>query len=288
MMDTGSRLNGVIRALEQGQRAFGSFSTPDIDSALAFSVAKYDGIIFEMEHNPWDTKTLRDCLQYMLNRRLIAESGSVAPAVTPLVRIPPNGGEKSQWLAKQALDLGVYGIVWPHISTVDQAYNAVAACRYPRMKDAPRYEPSGVRGDAPVAAARYWGLTQQEYYKKADVWPLNPQGEILVILMIEDTQGIANLNDILKNVPGVGMILIGEGDLSQELGCPREYDNACVLDALKQVVATCKEHKVPVGHPHVDSNNVERILSEGYSFLVAAPVHSYGALDKGRQLAGRK
>ena len=86
----------------------------------------------------------------------------------------------------------------------------------------------------------------------------------------------------------VELILIGEGDLSQELGCPREYDNACVLDALKQVVATCKEHKVPVGHPHVDSNNVERILSEGYSFLVAAPVRSYGALDKGRQLAGRK
>src|SRR2546421_12771994 len=100
MMDTGSRLNGVIRALEQGQRAFGSFSTPDIDSALAFSVAKYDGIIFEMEHNPWDTKTLRDCLQYMLNRRLIAESGSVAPAVTPLVRIPPNGGGKRQ-MARQ-------------------------------------------------------------------------------------------------------------------------------------------------------------------------------------------
>jgi 4-hydroxy-2-oxoheptanedioate aldolase len=288
MMDATSRLNGVIRALEQGQRAFGSFSPPDIDSALAFSASKYDGIIFEMEHNPWDTRTLRDCLQYMLNRRQIADSASVAPLVTPFVRIPPNGGEKSQWLAKQALDLGVYGIVWPHISTVDQAYNAVASCRYPRMKSAERYEPAGVRGDAPVAAARYWGLTQQEYYRKADVWPLNPQGEVLVILMIEDTQGIANLNDILKQVPGVGMILIGEGDLSQELGCPREYDNPCVLDALKQVVATCKEHKIPVGHPHVDSNNVERILSEGYSFLVAAPVRSYAALDKGRLLTGRK
>ena len=287
-MDKGSRLNGVIRSLEQGQKAFGAFSPPDIDSALAFSVSKYDGIIFEMEHNPWDTRTLRDCLQYMLNRRQIVDAGSVAPIVTPFVRIPPNGGEKSQWLAKQALDLGVYGIVWPHISTVDQAYNAVAACRYPRMKEAARYEPAGVRGDAPVAAARYWGLTQQEYYRKADVWPLHSDGEILVILMIEDTQGIANLSDILKKVPGVGMILIGEGDLSQELGCPREYDNPCVLEALQQVVKTCKEHKIPVAHPHVDSNNVERILSEGYSFLLAAPTRSYAALDKGRLLTGRK
>src|SRR5689334_11680506 len=115
MIEPGLRLNGVIRAFEQEQRAFGAFSPPDIDSALAFSVSKYDGVIFEMEHNPWDSRTLRDCLQYMLNRRQIAESSSLTPAVTPFVRIPPNGVEKSQWLAKQALDMGVYGIVWPHI-----------------------------------------------------------------------------------------------------------------------------------------------------------------------------
>jgi 4-hydroxy-2-oxoheptanedioate aldolase len=281
------RLNGVVRALEQGQRAFSAFVPPEVDAALAFSISNYDGIVFEMEHHPWDIRTLRDCLQYLLDRRQIADSCSLAPAVTPIVRIPPNGIEKNHWLAKQALDLGAYGIVWPHISTVDQAYNAVAACRYPRLKAAPLYEPAGIRGDAPAAAARYWGLNQQEYYKRADVWPLNPQGEILVILMIEDTQGIANLSDILKNVPGIGVVLIGEGDLSQELGHPRQYDYPPLLEAMAQVVGTCKEHNVPVGHPHVDSNNVERILQEGYRFLMAAPTRSYSALDKGRQVAGR-
>jgi 4-hydroxy-2-oxoheptanedioate aldolase len=280
------RLNGVIRALEQGQ-AFTAFSTADVDAALAYSTAKYDGIVFEMEHNPWDVRALRDCLQYMLNRRQIAQGGSLAPAVTPMVRIPPNGDEKNQWLAKQALDLGAYGIVWPHIATVDQAHNAVASCRYPRLKTAPLYEPAGLRGDGPTAAVRYWGLTQQEYYKKADVWPLNPEGEILVILMIEDTLGIKNLPDMLKHVPGIGVILIGEGDLSQELGYPRQYEHPVVLEAMAQVVRTCIEHKVPVGHPHVDAKNVERILGEGYRFLMAAPVRSYAALEKGRQLAGR-
>jgi len=43
-----------------------------------------------------------------------------------------------------------------------------------------------------------------------------------------------------------------------------------------------------VGHPHVDSKNVERVLSEGYTFLMAAPVRSFAALDKGRELSGRK
>lgn len=281
------RLNGVIRALEKGQHAFTTFSVADVESAIALSSAKYDGVVFEMEHNPWDGLRLRDCLQYMLSRSQIARSGSLAPAVTPMVRIPPNGGEKSQWLAKQALDLGVYGVVWPHVSTVEQAYNAVAACRYPRLKSAPLYEPQGVRGDGPTGALRYWGLGQQEYYAKADVWPLAPKGEIFVILMIEDTEGIANLGDILKNVPGIGAILIGEGDLSQELGLPRQYDHPTVREAMAEIVATCKAHRVPVGHPHVDAGNVARIIEEGYRFLMAAPVRSYAGLEAGLKLAGR-
>jgi 4-hydroxy-2-oxoheptanedioate aldolase len=281
------RLNGIIHALEQGQPALTAFTTADTDAALAMSTARYDGIVFEMEHNPWDVRALRDSLQYLLNRRQIALSGSLAPPVTPLVRVPANGAEKNQWLAKQALDLGAYGIVWPHVSTVEEAHNAVASCRYPRLNTAPLHEPPGLRGDGPTAAARYWGLTQQEYYAKADVWPLNPQGEILVILMIEDVQGIANLKEMLRQVPGIGVILIGEGDLSQELGYPRQYEHPKVLEAMAEVVRTCREHTVAVGHPHVDASNAERILGEGYRFLMAAPTRSYAGLEKARTLAGR-
>jgi len=281
------RLNQVIKALESGQIAFTTFSPADIEAAMALGQSKFDGVVYEMEHNFWDARALRDALQYMLNRRQLVTGASLAPAVTPMVRIPPNGGEHNQWLAKQALDLGVYGVLWPHISTVDQAYNAVASCRYPRLKSAPRYEPAGIRGDGPTQAVRYWGLTQQEYYKKAGVWPLDPEGEVLCMLMIEDTLGIENLDDILTKVPGIGLILIGEGDLSQELGLPRQYEHPTVLDAMKHIVDTCKKHKVAVGHPHVDATNVERILSEGYTFLMAAPTRSFAALDKGRTLAKR-
>ncbi len=282
------RLNGIIRALESGQHAFTSFAPLDVETAIALQASKYDGVVFEGEHNGWDIRALRDCLQYLLNRAQIAKAGSVAPALTPMVRIPPNGAEKNQFFAKQALDLGCYGIVWPHISTVAEAHNAVAACRYPRLKDQPLYMPAGLRGDGPTQAARYWGVAQQEYYARADVWPLAPQGEIFVILMIEDTVGIANLPDILKNVPGIGAILIGEGDLSQELGLPRQYEHKVVLDAMAQIVATCKQHKVVVGHPHVESANAERIINEGYRFLMCAAPRSFAGLEKARGLAGRK
>jgi len=252
------------------------------------STSKFDGCVFEMEHNPWDGLRLRDCLQYMLNRAQIAKAASVVPAVAPFVRVPVNGIEMAQWHAKQALDMGCYGIVFPHISTVQEAYNAVAACRYPRLKNAALYEPAGIRGDGPTAAVRYWGLSQQDYYQKADVWPLAKHGEIFVILQIEDTKGVENLDAMLKEVPGIGAILIGEGDLSQELGFPRQYEHKEVLAWMKRIVDTCKKHNVVVGHPHVETGNAERIIKEGYRFLMCAPVRSYGHLTKAMELAGRK
>src|SRR5271166_2121284 len=126
------RLNAVIRALEKGKPAFTTLAAAEISVAQAINAASYDGVVFEMEHRAYDIRALRDCLQYMLDRQQILRSGSLAPAVTPFVRIPPNGGEISQWVAKQVLDQGVYGIVWPHVSTVEEARNAVSACRYPR------------------------------------------------------------------------------------------------------------------------------------------------------------
>jgi 4-hydroxy-2-oxoheptanedioate aldolase len=223
----------------------------------------------------------------MLNRRQIVERGTLAPAVAPMVRIPPNGGEMSQWFAKQALDVGFYGIVWPHVSTVEQAYNAVAACRYPRPKSAPNYEPEGQRGDAPLHAARYWGLLQQEYYAKADVWPLNPDGELLVIIMCEDVAAIDNLPAILKEVLGIGVVLIGEGDLSQNLGYPRQYEHPAVVEAMTAIRRICKEHDVPCGHPHVDTGNAQKVVDEGYRFLMTGPVRSYPGLEMCRKLTGR-
>ena len=274
------RLNGVIRALESGQHAFTCFAPAEIDSAVAMSTTKFDACVFEMEHNPWDGRALRDCLQHMLNRAQIAKAGSAVPAVAPMVRVPVNGVEMAQWQAKQALDVGCYGIVFPHISTVEEAYNAVGACRYPRMKNVPLYEPAGIRGDGPTAAARYWGLSQQEYYQKADVWPLNKQGEIFCIIR-SGYQG-RQISMRLRTCRA-SAILIGEAICRRaQLSAPVRA-RWCSVD---EAIVTRKSNVV-VGHPHVEAGNAERIISEGYRFLMCAPVRSYGHLDKARQLAGR-
>ena len=282
------RLNGIIGALTNSGVAFSTFASMDVQTGITIATSKFDGVVYEGEHNPWDIVGLRDAMQFMLNRREIAASGLIAPTVTPLARIPVNGVEQGQWHAKQALDTGVYGVVWPHISTVEEAYNAVAACRYPRLNSAPLYEPRGIRGDGPVRAARYWGLTQQEYYSKADVWPLDPNGEILVVIQIEDTTGIRNLSDMLENVPGIGAILIGEGDLGQELGFPRQYDHPALLEAIAEIVSICKKHDVVVGHAHADTSNMQRLLDEGFRLMMTASGHSYAGLERGLELTNRE
>ncbi|MCJ8521497.1 4-hydroxy-2-oxoheptanedioate aldolase [Pseudorhizobium tarimense] len=277
-MSSQSRLNGLIAKLEAGDVAYSLFAPTSIEVAVELQVSSYDGVVFEGEHRGWDINGLRDSLQYLLNRQQILRQGTPAPAITPLARIPANGAERNQFLAKQALDIGCYGVVWPHVSTVREAYNAVAACRYPRLKDRALHQPAGLRGDGPMAAASYWGISQQEYYRRSDVWPLDREGEILTILQIEDTAGIDNLPEILRNVPGIGVILVGEGDLSQELGHPREAEHPAVLEAIDAIARICKEHGVVAGHPHASAGNAARLVEQGFRFLMCAAPRNFGPL----------
>ena len=159
--------------------------------------------------------------------------------------------------------------------------------RYPKREGHPLREPFGVRGDSPGGAVRYWGCTQDEYYERADVWPLDPNGELMCGLMIESTKAIKNLPKILEEVPGITVIITGEGDLSQELGFPRQYDHPEVAGGVKEILDVCKAHDMPNGFWHTTGDNVERLVSDGYRYLMAGPSRSYAVVQKGRAAAGR-
>ena len=150
-----------------------------------------------------------------------------------------------------------------------------------------RLRARGQRGDNPVHAARYWGITQLEYYARADVWPLSPHGEILVIIQCEQAKAIDYLPQILKQVKGIGVVLIGEGDLSQSLGYPRQYDHPAVVEAMTAIRRICAEHGVPCGHPHVDAQNAQKVIEEGYRFVMAAPTRTFAGLEACRKVTGR-
>ena len=281
------RLNKVISVLVDNKPAFLTFAPPNIDTAIAMSDSPYDGVVFEMEHHPYDIGTLRDCLQYMLSRRQIFCATSLAPTVTPFVRLPANGAERNVWLAKQALDIGVYGIIWPQISTIDDARNAVSACRYRHPRDTPYDDPPGKRGYGPKAALRYWGISDQDYRKRADVWPLVPDGDLLVIIMIEEKCAIDSLPAMLEKVPGIGVVLIGETDLSVDLGYPRQYDHPTMKSAMTDILAICKQYEVPCGHPHANTKNIERLIQQGFRWFMASSETKFETVEIGLHVAGR-
>lgn len=280
---TKERLNGIIAALEAGEKPTMAFARADREEATQFGLSALTGVLFEMEHTPYSASELKDALAHLMNRKRIVESGSLRPPVTPFVRIPANGAEMNTWMAKQVLDQGVYGVVFPHIATAAQAENAVSACRYARAEGTGT-GPKGLRGDAPNAAARYWGLTVPEYYACADVWPLAPEGEIMVVLMIESVEAMQNLDEILR-VPGVGAIMIGEGDLSQQLGHPRQYDHPAVVAAKAEILAKAKAAGVKIAHPHVGVANAAEVIEQGFDILFCTPSRSYATLNKVKELA---
>ena len=75
--------------------------------------------------------------------------------------------------------------------------------------------------------------------------------------------------------------------LQSRLGVPRQYDHPIVRENLTKILETCQSRNIPCGHPHVTADNVERLLDEGFRFLMPAAGRSYAGLEKGRQLAGR-
>jgi 4-hydroxy-2-oxoheptanedioate aldolase len=60
-------------------------------------------------------------------------------------------------------------------------------------------------------------VDRDTYLSKADPWPLNPEGELLLGLKIESAAAIPQIEAILS-VPGIGFAEMGPGDLSLSLG----------------------------------------------------------------------
>ena len=59
------------------------------------------------------------------------------------------------------------------------------------------------RGSEPTAAP-IWGLDAEEYLKRCDPWPLDPEGELLLGVKLESPEGVAHCEEILA-VPGIGL-----------------------------------------------------------------------------------
>jgi 4-hydroxy-2-oxoheptanedioate aldolase len=244
-----TRLNPLIAQLEAGEIAY----------------TGRDWTFIDMEHGPY----LLDRLQTTLAG--IGKKTTGQFDLAPIVRIPLEGDEPFRFAVKQVLDSGALGIVFPRIETKAQALEAVRSMRYPPQRGAKYPEPAGRRGWGPGRAATYWGLSTPDYaFKYADVWPLNPEGELFAVLMIESPAGVANIDDILQ-VPGIGAVHIGASDLGVSLGVgPPNPNNPPETEAaVQKVLKACLARKVTCGYPAVFGGDAEvkKRAAEGFKLL---------------------
>lgn len=282
------RLNRAIDLLANGQAAFGVLSFDySLDNARSMATSGLDFIIIDMEHAPFDVERLRLFLLGMTDKRMIMEKANLQPTVVPLVRIPATGSEDVVWQIKQVLDVGVFGVMVPSVNNRAEAELGVRALRYPQLIGADDFAPAGLRGRNPANASWYWGI--RDYHEKADVWPLDPSGELLAIIQIESPEGVANIDDILS-VPGISVIFIGPSDLSTAMG----YASPAAPEveaAIQRVLQACIASGIPCAIT-TSANTVEERIEQGFRFVtVGADGGLSGfaneALNRGRAAAGR-
>src|SRR6516225_6851009 len=190
-------LNPVIEKLAARKPFFG-VQTGDLslENARALARADIDYVYLEMEHGPMDFEGLHRFTVGMIDKATILKKGNAQPNVAVLARFAPYGREQAQWFVKQALDIGLMGVIFNGIDNPEQALLGVRNMRYPQKKTSKYPEPRGLRGYAPGAAVWWWGVSGAEYERRADLWPLNPDGDLLAIMMIETTEGLKNADAI--------------------------------------------------------------------------------------------
>lgn len=214
------RINKAIELLESGQPVYYAAAYGGYQEGLKMADTWADYIVFNMEHRPLDFALLREFMRGLVDAGP-TRSGHRTPAVIvvlPLLGLDEETVVAGGWMVEQALAQGVHGVHLARARDSEAVKRFVQAARYPIHKQQIDVLGEGLRGwGSHIFAAWVWGLEREEYLKKADVWPLNPDGEVMLGVKIEDQQALANVATTLA-VPGLAFAEHGPRDMSLSYG----------------------------------------------------------------------
>jgi 2-keto-3-deoxy-L-rhamnonate aldolase RhmA len=206
-----------------------------------------------------------------------------APLFVKTSGIAPDVKLAQERIIKQ-LGLGVSGIVFVDVESADELKAGIAAMRFASNGGV---RPNSAHGDAPAR----WGMTDGEYHQAADVWPLNPKGELVNFAIVESKAGLANIREIAQ-VPGIGVLFPGAGTLRGVFSTTgadgqRVFDEKAWEASIQQVLSACKEFNVPCGYPAGEAD-IEMRMKQGFSvFVIGWGESGFKAVDIGRKVSGR-
>lgn len=213
------------------------------------------------------------------------------PFMVKTHEIAENPTLAAERIGKQ-LNLGVAGIVFVGVESADEVKDGLAAMRFKAH--------GGMRPDDVGGAPAYWGVSEAEYKERADLWPLNPRGELVNWTIVESKEGLAHVREIAA-VKGIGALFPGAGTLGGVFrkvdangqpvlganGRP-ERDDVAWEAAIQQVLAACKEFNVPCGFPANDPETMEMRYKQGFRvFVIGWGERGFATVEAGKKLSGQ-
>ena len=215
-------------------------------------------------------------------------SGHRTPAVLaslPVLGLDEASMRASSWVVQQVLATGVHGVLLCHARSVEAVRVFVAASRYPFHP--PKGLEEGFRGSGSQSyAASILGIPERDYLRVAVPWPLNPEGELLLGIKIEDRHALENA-EATTRVPGIAFAEWGPGDMGFSFGVlerPAEGYPEVTLRARSRVLKATKEAGIFFLNS-VTEDDVEAMIDEGVRIGAAA---NREAAEKGRRHTSRR
>lgn len=246
--------NTVRSRLAQGESCVGTWLTlPDPLVASLMARTGFDWLTIELEHSPTSFESAAQ------SYAILAGAGCV-----PLTRVPWNTGEN----IKRVLDTGAWGVVVPMVNSKAEAEDAVAAARY---------APLGRRSIGGLLHATNFDTDAATYYARANE-------EILVVLMVEHIDAVANL-EAIAGVLGIDVLFIGPNDLHNSMGRPPSFesDDPRFVSALEKVLEVCRKRGIAPGIHVADAAAAKRRLEQGFRFVAVASEAGF-LLSKSREI----
>jgi 4-hydroxy-2-oxoheptanedioate aldolase len=280
------RINKAIELLADGQPIYydqvdgGGYQE---GKKLAQTWADY--ITYNLEHAPFDVTSLRAFMQGLVDGGP-TKSGHRTPTV--IVVLPVGGLDESvmkanYWMVEHALGSGAHGVLLAHARTPGAARVLVEGARYPHAPPAKGLG-EGLRGSGGQGfAAKIWGVSNADYQRLADPWPLNPNGEILVGLKIEDRHALEHA-EASTAVPGIGFAEWGPGDMSMSFNVSQAGAPKVLTDARARVLAATKKAGIAFLNS-VNAKTIEPMIDEGVRIFAGAGAD---VADRGRRYSKRR
>jgi 4-hydroxy-2-oxoheptanedioate aldolase len=206
--------------------------------------------------------------------------------IHPLVVKTPGIAEDLELATRnigRQLNTGVSGVMFVGVESAEEVRHGLAAMRFVAN--------GGSRSEDVGNAPEYWGISGAEYRRKADLWPLNPEGELINWTIVESLEGLANVREIAA-VEGIGVLWPGAGTL-RGLFSTRDAQGGRVLDeeaweaSIQKVLDACKEFDVACGYP-ANESDIEMRIEQGFSvFVMNWGEAGFRTINVGREASGR-